>query len=352
MELLQSTPDGYVVEPIYAEVSSPGYRYASQFKARCLGLSANTADEPISHYSGDILLMLDLQHHVAMAQRHYLQSLRRNGVAIHFMVYDLLPISMPHVFPDGLKTTHTEWLKVLTQFDGALCISATVANELATWQTKHGGTRLRPFQIRWFHLGADIVNSCPSVGLPEAAPQIFERLSFRPTFLMVGTLEPRKGQTQALEAFELLWGRGFDVNLVIVGKCGWMVEKLAARLRDHEEKKSRLLWLESVSDEYLEKLYTSSSCLIAASEGEGFGLPLIEAAQHRLPVIARDIAVFREVAGAHAFFFQGLDASDLAQAVTDWLRLFSLGQHPSSAEMRWQSWRESTQQLLACIIPV
>lgn len=352
MELLKSPPDGYTVEPIYADVNSPGYRYASQFKARCLGLNSDAIDEPINHHPGDILLMLDLQHHVVKAQQHYLQSLRRDGVAIHFIVYDLLPISIPHAFPEGLKTTHTEWLRVLTQFDGALCISATVANELATWHAKHGGSRLRPFQIRWFHLGADIENSSPSVGLPKEAPQVLGRLCSRPSFLMVGTLEPRKGQLQALEAFELLWKQQIDVNLVIVGKCGWMVEQLAYRLRNHAEKHARLLWLENASDEYLERLYASSSCLIAASEGEGFGLPLIEAAQHQLPLIVRDIAVFREVAGEHAYYFNGLESSDLALAVREWLRLFAVGQHPRADGMHWQSWRESTQQLLRCLIPV
>ena len=58
---------------------------------------------------------------------------------------------------------------------------------------------------------------------------------------------------------------------------------------------NRLFWLEGISDEYLEKIYDAATCLIAASEGEGFGLPLIKVAQHKLPIIARDIPVFREV---------------------------------------------------------
>jgi glycosyltransferase involved in cell wall biosynthesis len=351
MELLESPPIGYAVEPIYAEVGSPGYRYASQFKARCMGLPVDTFDEPISHFPGDILLMLDLQHHVVRSQQYYLQSLRRDGVAIHFVVYDLLAVSMPHVFPAGMEIAHIAWLKVLTQFDGAVCISATVANELAAWHATYGPPRLRPFNIQWFHLGADIKNSSPALGLPEDAAQVLEWLSLRPSFLMVGTLEPRKGHTLALEAFEVLWAQGVEVNLVIVGKCGWMVEQLASRLRNHVERHSRLLWLESASDEYLEMLYASSSCLIAASEGEGFGLPLIEAAKHQLPVIARDIAVFREVAGEHAFFFNDRSTGDLVKAVRDWLQLFALDQHPGSAGMRWQSWKDSARQLLACIIP-
>ena len=65
----------------------------------------------------------------------------------------------------------------------------------------------------------------------------------------------------------------------------------------------------------LEKVYAASTCLISASEGEGFGLPLIEAAQHKIAIIARDIPVFREVAGDHAFYFNGNESTDLPKAI-------------------------------------
>jgi len=167
---------------------------------------------------------------------------------------------------------------------------------------------------------------------------------------MVGTLEPRKGYTQTLSAFEKLWMQGVDANLVIVGKQGWMVEKLVEKLRRHPELGCRLFWLEGISDEYLEKVYASCTCLIAASEGEGFGLPLIEAAQHKLPIIARDIPVFHEVAGEHAFYFKGKEPDDLAKAVQKWLELYHSGQHPKSDDMPWLTWNESASQLLDIII--
>jgi glycosyltransferase involved in cell wall biosynthesis len=120
---------------------------------------------------------------------------------------------------------------------------------------------------------------------------------------MVGTLEPRKGHQQALAACEQLWADGVDANQVIVGKQGWMVEALVERMTHHAELNRRLFWLDGISDEFLEQVYAASACLIAASYGEGFGLPLIEAAQHKLPIVARDIPVFREVAGSHAHYF-------------------------------------------------
>ena len=167
---------------------------------------------------------------------------------------------------------------------------------------------------------------------------------------MVGTIEPRKGQKQTLAAFEQLWAQGVDVNLVIVGKQGWMVETLIEALCSHTERNRRLFWLESISDEYLEKIYNASNCLIAASEGEGFGLPLIEAAQHNLPIIARDIPVFREVAGEHASYFQGFEPSDLMHAIKHWIELSTNSQTPSPEGMHWITWQDSAKNLLNRII--
>jgi glycosyltransferase involved in cell wall biosynthesis len=167
---------------------------------------------------------------------------------------------------------------------------------------------------------------------------------------MVGTVEPRKGHAQVLRAFELLWARGVDANLVIVGKQGWMVEKFIAWLRDHEELGKRAFWLDGISDEYLEHVYAACSCLIAASEGEGFGLPLIEAAQHGLAVMARDIPVFREVAGEHAQYFRGAEASALAEACEKWLEAYARGAHPKPQGMPWLTWKQSAERICSLLL--
>jgi len=129
------------------------------------------------------------------------------------------------------------------------------------------------------------------------------------------------------------------------------MDSLADRLHHHSERGKRLFWLEGISDEYLEKIYDACTCLIAASEGEGFGLPLIEAAQHKLPIIARDIPVFREVAGKHAYYFSGLDPQSLAETVKNWLTINAGGNAPQSADMPWLTWEQNAQQLLAAILP-
>jgi glycosyltransferase involved in cell wall biosynthesis len=171
---------------------------------------------------------------------------------------------------------------------------------------------------------------------------------------MVGSIEPRKGHQQVLDAFDRLWGQGLDINLVIVGAEGWRdvpqdmrrtIPQLLTRLQWHPERRRRLFWVNGPSDEYLEKIYACVCCLITASEGEGFGLPLIEAARHGVPIIARDIPVFREVAGEHCFYFSGTEAAPLTTVIKQWLSLYHEGKHPKSEAVPWKTWKQSIERL-------
>ena len=359
-DLLLDPPPGYRVEPVYATSDRSGYRYARNFTMRLLECPVSgLVDDLIETYPGDIFLGLELQSQIVPIQISYLKSLHHLGIKIIFMVYDLLPVLLPQYFPEGMDEIHSKWLSAIAQFDGAIRISMTVADDIMEWLKINRPNRLRPFEIGYFKLGADVENSVPTLGLPDDAPHVIAALAERPCFLMVGTIEPRKGYLQVIAAFDELLGQGIDINLVIVGNEGWKgvpegmrctIPEIVNILRSHQERDKRLFWLEGISDEYLEKVYAASTCLIAASEGEGFGLPLIEAAKHNMPIIARDISVFQEVAGDHAFYFKGKEPSDLAKAVQEWLELFKNDRHPKSEGIQCLTWKQSTRQMLDVIL--
>ncbi len=367
MALLASRPAGYRIEPVYLSHENERwvYRHGRRYTFGLLGCpSDGFEDDIIEPQNGDILLGLDISgDSLIQAERSGLfKDLRNQGVSAFFIVHDLLPIVMPGVFPPNAYQIHENWLRAVSRLDGAVCVSRSVAEDLAQWQRQVGinSDMKRKFTIGWFHLGADILCSAPSRGLPPDASKILKELKARPTFLMVGTIEPRKGYLQTMEAFTQLWREGVDVNLVIVGKEGWKdlphemrrdIPQTVERLRNHPELNKRLFWLEGISDEYLEKVYAASTCLIAASYGEGFGLPLIEAARHKLPIIARDIPVFREVAGEHAYYFEDKNTPEvIADAVRKWLILYQKGMHPTSENMPWLTWKESAENLLDIIL--
>lgn len=294
----------------------------------------------------DLFLGLDLNSNViAAAQAGLFQDWKARKTKIHFVIYDILPILYPDWWHKGVSESHEEWLQtVIESSDQLLCISQTVSNDVKNYINEH---QYNHSSIGWFHLGADIDSSMPSTGMPNNAHIILNKLKLQPSFLMVGTIEPRKGHQQTLAAFEKLWNEDLNVNLIIVGKEGWLVDELVTKIRNHREFNRRFFWLEAISDEYLEKIYATSTCLIIASEGEGFGLPLIEAAQHKLPIIARNIPVFHEVAGKFAYYFENSnDPSVLAKTVKNWLDIYSHDDHPTSDDMSWLTWEESVKQLI------
>jgi glycosyltransferase involved in cell wall biosynthesis len=349
--LLASAPVGFIVEPVYASEDGSCYFYARNFARRASGDSATALfDDPLIAFAGDIFFGLDFQPILVPRHAAYYQKLRRRGVRVIFVIYDLLPLILPEAFPNGAAHTHDKWLRLVSEMDGAVCISRSVANEFVEWLNVFAMTRARPFHIGWFHLGANLIHSSARSGQSNDASQLLFELKSRTTFLQVGTIEPRKGYGLTLEAFQTLWASGVDVNVAFVGKQGWDVDPLVDKLRVHPERGRRLFWLEGCSDEYLEKIYEASACLIAPSEGEGFGLPLIEAAQYGMPIIARDIPVFREVAGEHAFYFSEASALGLATAIEKWLAAYKIGRAPLSDGMPWLTWEQSTQQLLNVIL--
>ena len=61
-----------------------------------------------------------------------------------------------------------------------------------------------------------------------------------------------------------------------------------------------------VQDDTLRDLYLLSDCLLFPSTQEGFGLPILEAAMHRMPVWCRDIPSFRALEGSGSFLLDDL----------------------------------------------
>lgn len=356
VSLLENPPPGYRVEPVYLCNSEQGwhYRYACQYTARMLGLSAEAADYAIDVRAGDRLIALDISGDafVAATRAGLYERLHATGVATRMLVHDLLPVTRPELFPARAQGHFHAWLQAVTRLQGAVCVTQTVASELRHWLAMEARWRRDQFQIAYSHHGADLSSSAPSRGLPAEAEAVLERLAAAPSILMVGTLEPRKGYLQALAAFDQLWASGAEVNLVIVGREGWRelpdaerrdIPAVVQALRTHGQSGHRLFWLEGISDEYLERVYASCKGLLAASEDEGFGLPLIEAAQHGLSILARDIPVFREVAGEHARFFRAGEPSALARALRDWI---GDGFTPTSRQLPWLTWQQSAGNLV------
>ncbi len=353
VSLLNIDPQGVHIIPVYLTDQNGYYHYriANNYMQSLVPELLITEDYIVEPIASDIFLGLDFNScGVVEASKHGLyKKWHQRGVDISFIIYDILPLQFNDYFPENTAPSHKEWIKTIAKESSKLiCISATVAQDVQDYLTNANIKQLPA--ISSFHLGADIKNSIPTQHLPHTAQKFIKTLCSHPSFLMVGTLEPRKGHLQVLKAFEVLWQSGYNAQLTIVGQEGWHVAELIKRIKKHPQLNKKLFWLAGASDKYLEEIYSSSTCLIAASEGEGFGLPLIEAAYHKIPIIARDIPIFKEVAGDCAYFFANSKTPEtIANSIIKWQQLHQKNKHPQSVNMPWLTWQASTQQLLQCL---
>jgi len=350
-ELLASPPRGFDVRLVHRDRTTNVYRYSNVLQSRFSGRSHEDCREPtIEMRRGDVYLGLDLDLYCADGLTSFLARGRRRGMTVCYVVYDLLLHLRPEFFAEGTPEAFERWLRsISTESDGLIAISDAVRNELRSWLDASNRAESQRPHLDYFHLGADIESSRPSTGMSALELAALAGAKARSTVLMVGTIEPRKGYAQALAAFDELWARGHTINLVIVGKLGWKMESLAQKLRSHPELGRRLHWLDGASDEALLEMYRSSSMLLCASEGEGFGLPLIEAAQRALPVLARDISVFREIGSDAADYFRADSPGELATRIERWFEDFARGSTPDVRTMRWLTWKQSAAALMSAI---
>ena len=118
-------------------------------------------------------------------------------------------------------------------------------------------------------------------------------------FLAVAQLSPRKNVDQLIKCFVDKFGDNEDVGLII--KANMAKNSLIDRkhtlagfkraLEQFKDRKCKIYLLHGyLNDNEMAGLYTHSKikALISATHGEGFGLPIFEAAYYGLPVIATD----------------------------------------------------------------
>jgi glycosyltransferase involved in cell wall biosynthesis len=291
---------------------------------------------------GDVewLLCLDLNFGLPKAESHLVEA-RARGTRVLVNVYDLLIVSNPEWFvPRAAESAFLPWLHSVVRLADVVTVnSRATAEALQMWVEENAPDRSAGLRVEVLPLGVDVPERMPP---PRPRDQV-------PHFVVLGTIEPRKGHDDLLDAFDLLWQSGEEVRLTIVGRQGWMVESLVTRLTGHREWRRRLEWLPCADDAELADVLDMADGIIVPSRGEGYGLPVVEAAVRNLPLVVRDIPVLREVAGEGATWFSG-GGRELAGVVSDWLARWRAGEQLAPGPMDLQSWNDVARRLVDLLL--
>jgi glycosyltransferase involved in cell wall biosynthesis len=156
------------------------------------------------------------------------------------------------------------------------------------------------------------------VGPATPEGELRERLGLDgvPVVLSVSARRPHKNLPRLLNAFARIEHR--SAVLVLPGYTTPFEDQLV-RLARELGIAERVRFLGWVSDPDLEGLYRVASCFVFPSLAEGFGLPVLEAMQRRVPVACSNVSAIPEVAGDAARYFDPLSAEEIATAVDELL---------------------------------
>ncbi|WP_106849580.1 glycosyltransferase family 1 protein [Blastococcus sp. Marseille-P5729] len=130
--------------------------------------------------------------------------------------------------------------------------------------------------------------------------------------LAVGTLEPRKNLQRLIDAYAVA---GDQPPLVLAGAAGWGTE-----LDTSAVPVGRLIQTGRLPFADLQAVVAGAAGLLMPSLEEGFGLPTIEALACGVPVLASDIAVFREVLDDQATLVDPLEVESIAAGIDQLVR--------------------------------
>lgn len=247
----------------------------------------------------------------------------------YWLVYDFLPWLRPSWFGIGAPARLMPYVKSLRFIDELAFISAHTRSDCATRILR------RPCPGPVIPMGGD------GLGLER---QVFD--ASRQAFVMLGTIEQRKNAAAAMRAFLDLWMGGEDATLVMIGAVDPdSVDEL--HLLQTLEGDHRFRHLQNLSDAGVRDELRRARAVLFPSEGEGFGIPPMEALHAGLPVIvAASLPAIVDQPDLGQIRLQEVTPATIAEAVRQLLDDgTAAGLWEEAGRMHVAGWAEFAQQI-------
>lgn len=255
--------------------------------------------------------------------------------------HDLIHQRYPEFFnrPELSRRRHGE--RSLRHCSAVLCPSASTAADLR---------RTYPDLPPPLQFTPGPVESIPDDECQAELSELNARFGIKPLFLFVGVDWPHKNHALLVDvALELSRRSRKDFHILFAGHRRNGTPK---RLINERSASPFVTDLGPVSRPMLGALYRRATALLFPSLIEGFGIPLVEAMQYRLPIIASDRSCIPEVCADAAVLLPPTDATLWADAIERLLDdpLHRLGLADRSArrglDFSWQqTWRQLDQAI-------
>ena len=268
---------------------------------------------PLQVQAGDQLVLLDSSWHDDIFP--LAEKLKRQGVGIVSVIYDLIPLTHPQFCDAGLVKVFDRWFDwIAATADGFMAISQTISEQVdSEIQRRLGEAEAAKRWHGYFHLGSELDLLRNEARVHPDLQRMFRDPA--PVYLMVSTIEPRKNHALLMQAWETLrYSTHPHLKLVVVGNVGWDQAPVLQSFRPWAAA-GELFWLNNVPAAELRALYTHAQATVCPGLAEGFDYSGVEAMKCGCPVAASDIPVHREIYDQAAVYFNTYSAADASHCI-------------------------------------
>lgn len=237
-------------------------------------------------------------------------GIRKSGIKSVVTIHDLIFMRHPEYYnPIDVMMYRAKFHLTCREADRIIAISRRTAEDIV----ELGGVDPKRIDIIYQSCGVRFAN----VVSEEAADETRRRYNLPERFVLnVGTIEERKNVLLAVKALKYL---SEDIHLVVVGRR----TKYADKVEKWAEKNNvahRLHMLSGVENNALHAIYQLAESFVYPSRYEGFGIPIIEAIQSRLPVVAATGSCLEEAGGPDCLYVSPDSPEECAEAIKLTLR--------------------------------
>jgi len=264
-----------------------------------------------------------------------------------------------YLFPSLHRLIKRIYFKTLIPLSARVCEMILTVSESTRNDILSRFTGINPGKIHVIHLG---VTPPPPLTRDQISP-LLQKFNVTPKkyFLYIGTLEPRKNITAIIEAFNHLTlnppnspSNTGDFKLVIAGSKGWFYQTIFETTKKYGLEKS-IVFTGYIDEETKQALLEGAFLFVYPSFYEGFGLPVLEAMSHGIPVITGNCSSLPEVAGDAAIQIDPYKWEEIAGAMRRLMENDSLYGELSeksskrAKEFTWSKNAEKTLDILSLV---
>lgn len=225
-------------------------------------------------------------------------------------IHDMAMHTMKDKYTKGQVMTKTTLLKnTIKNADKLICISEFTKKELLKYYPNVDESKIEVvhngFEYNEIYLSKQMIDNA------------LNKFNIKKEYLLfVGTLSPHKNIERIVEAFKKVRNEGYDYQLVICGKKGWLYDDIFKKVKELKLEKE-IIFTDYVTEEELEVLYKNTKLFVFPSLYEGFGFPPIEAMARNIPVLTSSEGAIPEIVGDATLFCNPYDIDDISRKIIE-----------------------------------